>query len=162
MRRRGFLTILGAAASAPLLPAVPARAAGAAGAGVAGAATRTGYQKLLYGFAKFHAQTRASLTAEELIPRLGVNARTAEALMGRLAADGVVKPALGAAPGVMRGVRRIGAAADAPEPTALGRRLARWSDGLSHEKTVRPGVGRVSDETAVPGEDIARAADQGD
>ena len=92
IKRRGFLAMLGAAGLAPALPA--------GGTSVAAA----GYNRYMYGLAVFHARTRASLSAADLIARLKVNAVQAEALMGEMTARGVVAPVAHAAGGVVRAI----------------------------------------------------------
>ncbi|PIE13210.1 MAG: hypothetical protein CSA70_06495 [Rhodobacterales bacterium] len=84
--------MLGGALVAPALPLRRAAlATGAASARVGG------YNTLLYGLARFHAQTRSTLSANDLVPRLGVSSDKAKALMSELVSKGVVEPATGAA-----------------------------------------------------------------
>ena len=93
MKRRNFLSLLGAAGTAPLLP-LPANAASAS----------LGYNRYMYGLAVFHARTRASLSVADLVTWLRVSTATAEAMMGEMSARGVLVPALNAASGTMRAV----------------------------------------------------------
>jgi 3-isopropylmalate/(R)-2-methylmalate dehydratase small subunit len=84
MQRRGFLSLLAAAASAPLLPGrVAAQAAG--------------YSRSAFGMAVFHARTRVGLTAADLSGRLRVSAPVAEAMMRELSAKGLIATTTGAA-----------------------------------------------------------------
>lgn len=83
MKRRGFLSLLGAAGLAPVLPALPAVPAAAAG-----------YNRYMYGLAVFHARTRASITAADLAAKLRVGLGTAEAMVGEMTAKGVLSPVL--------------------------------------------------------------------
>ncbi|MDJ0638593.1 MAG: hypothetical protein QNJ20_07145 [Paracoccaceae bacterium] len=93
MKRRNFLSLLGAAGAAPMLPA-PLKAAPVAAAG---------YNRYMYGLAVFHARTRASITAGDLIAKLRVSGATANALMSEMASKGVLMPALNSA-GAMQAV----------------------------------------------------------
>lgn len=88
MKRRNFLSMVGAAAAAPILPSI--------GASQATAAVATGYNRYMYGLAVFHARTRAGLTTADLMARLRISAVQAEAMMGEMTARGVLTPALGA------------------------------------------------------------------
>lgn len=91
MKRRNFLSLLGAVGLAPVLP-LPAGAAPVA----------AGYNRYMYGLAVFHARNRASVTAADLVAKLRVNAVTAEAMMGEMSSKGVIAPALNAAGNAMR------------------------------------------------------------
>lgn len=120
MRRRGFLSLLGSAAIVPALPVRGAQAAAvAARAGMAGGAGG-GYARLLYRLAVYHAETGGTVSADGLMPKLGVTAGRAEALMAKMAARGVVEPAAGTAPGIFR------AAARRSDPRATFGRLVQW------------------------------------
>ncbi|MGJ8546244.1 MAG: hypothetical protein ACSHWZ_12445 [Sulfitobacter sp.] len=95
MKRRAFLSLIGAAAAAPALPAFGVQG-GAAVFAVSGAVSRAaGYNRYLYGLAVFQARTRASLNAADLIARLKVSAPQAQAMMHEMTARGVLSPALG-------------------------------------------------------------------
>lgn len=83
MKRRGFLTLLGAAGLAPALPGLPV---------AAGSATSSG----LYARALAHAQTRASVSAKGLAHCLKISASQADALMARLRTQGAIAPTQGA------------------------------------------------------------------
>ena len=91
MKRRGFLTMLGAAGLVPALP-MPVSAAPVA----------AGYNRYMYGLAVFHARTRASISATDLMARLKVSAVQAEAMMGEMTAKGVLTPVVNAAGGAAR------------------------------------------------------------
>jgi hypothetical protein len=56
----------------------------------------------MYGLAVFHARTRASVSAADLISKLRVSAATAEAMMGEMRIKGVLVPSLNAAGGAMK------------------------------------------------------------
>jgi hypothetical protein len=88
MKRRHFLSMLGAATVAPALPAFGAQGSVAAAA--------AGYNRYMYGLAVFHARTRASVSAVDLISRLKVSAVQANAMMGEMSASGVLSQATGA------------------------------------------------------------------
>jgi hypothetical protein len=91
--RRSFLSLLGAAGLAPALP-LPAGAATAA----------SGYNRYMYGLAVFHARTRATVSAADLVAKLRVSSATAEAMLGEMTAKGVITPAMQAAGGVARAI----------------------------------------------------------
>jgi len=86
MKRRQFLTMLGASTLAPALP-LPAMPAAARGAG---------YTRYMYGLAVFQARPRASVTAADLVTRLGVSTSQASAMMGEMSARGVLSAVTGA------------------------------------------------------------------
>ena len=80
MKRRGFLTMFGAAIAAPALPmAAPAPAAAV-------------YNRYMYGLAVFHARTRAHVSARGLALGLKVTTAQAEAMIAEMASGGLVKP----------------------------------------------------------------------
>jgi len=82
MKRRGFLQLLGAAATAPLLP-------------TATLAQAAGYNRYQYGLAVFHARTRAHVSARGIAFRLKVSIPQAEAMIGEMVDKGLVKPVFG-------------------------------------------------------------------
>ncbi|THH36200.1 hypothetical protein E4Z66_14215 [Aliishimia ponticola] len=112
MRRRQFLSLLGAAGMAPALP-MPAARAAAVGA--------AGYNRYMYGLAVFHAHTRASISAVDLAGKLKVSLGTAEAMLGEMTAKGVVGPILNSS--AMRAISRTSVGphvVSVPKPSDLG------------------------------------------
>lgn len=103
MKRRHFLSLIGAASAAPLVPV-----AGSA----APAATVVGYNRYMYGLAVFHARTRASVSAADLIGKLRVSSATANAMLSEMRAKGVLVSSLKAGAGTMRAARPNGQAGD--------------------------------------------------
>ena len=83
MKRRNFLTMIGAATLAPALHSL-------GGTPVATAAA--GYNRYMYGLGVFQARTRAGLTTVELMTRLKLNKVQAEAMIGEMTASGVFSP----------------------------------------------------------------------
>ena len=83
MKRRNFLSLMGAAAVAPALPAIPAPVAAA------------GYNRYMYGLAVFHARTRTNISAAGIAHRLKVSLPQAEAMIGEMVDANYVKPILG-------------------------------------------------------------------
>jgi hypothetical protein len=118
MKRRGFLSVLGAAAVMPVLPMHGAQAAAVATRAGAGG----GYARLLYGLAVYHAETGGAVSATALMPKLGVTAGRADALVARMAARGVIEPVAGSAPGLFRATPRQ------LDPRAALGRFSRWLD----------------------------------
>ncbi len=94
MRRRGFLSLVSAAAVAPALPAISAPAVTAT------------YNRYMFGLAVFHARTRAHVSAAGIAFRLKVTTVQAEAMIAEMAAKGMVTPVLGK-PGAVRAVSNI-------------------------------------------------------
>lgn len=90
MYRRNFLTVAGAAVLAPLVPAQ--------------ALPTLGYSRTQYGLAVFHARTRASLSAADLMRRLNVSGAAADAMIAEMKTSGVIAPITNVAAGVMRAV----------------------------------------------------------
>jgi len=115
MKRRNFLSIMSGAAIAPVLPlrAVQVAASTSAAGG--------GYARLLYGLSVYHAQVGGAASAVDLMPRLGVTATKAKALVAEMAAKGVVSPAAASSTGMFRLTRRA-------SPTTTSSRLAKWLD----------------------------------
>lgn len=142
MDRRRFLTLAGAAGVLPALPASAVRAA-AGGAG---------YNRYTYGLAVFHARTRASLSAADLIARLKVNAVQAEAMIGEMTASGVVRPVLSAAGGAVQAI--------SPQPQALPGRdiLRKAADWVSEDAESAEPAAEATD--AEPGTGTEADADQ--
>jgi len=94
MKRRGFLSMLGAAAVVPALPAAAAPAVTAT------------YNRYMFGLAVFHARTRAHVSAAGIAYRLKVTTAQAEAMMAEMVGKGMVTPVTGN-PGTMRAVSNI-------------------------------------------------------
>ena len=86
MKRRKFLSLIGAASLAPALPTFGAPASTSVAAG---------YNRYMYGLAVFHARTRKSLTTADLMARLKVNSVQAKAMMGEMSAHGVFSSVTG-------------------------------------------------------------------
>ena len=124
MRRRSFLRAMLAAGAVPL---APARA-------VAAVARPT---PSLYSLAVFHARTRVGLTAADLATRLRVSTATADALMARLSAGGLIAPAFSAATQALRGTAASGSNLPKNAPGAL-RDLA--ETGLRRAADNEPGT----------------------
>ena len=120
MQRRNFLSLIGAAAVAPALPAI--------GAPTSVAATATGYNRYMYGLAVFQARTRASITAADLVTRLGVSAPQASAMINEMSARGVLSSVTGAA--------RI--AATAPPRKPYVRKMLRQIAEMTHDPADPP------------------------
>lgn len=110
IKRRNFLTMLGAAATAPLVPARVMAAAPAAAAS---------YNRYQYGLAVFHARTRASLGVADLMSRLNVTGATAEAMMAEMKSSGIITPVLNSAAGAMRAI-----SPNSTDPRSITERLA--------------------------------------
>ncbi|WP_424941543.1 hypothetical protein [Aliiroseovarius sp. S253] len=110
IKRRNFLTMLGAAATAPLIPARALSAAPAAA---------VGYNRYQYGLAVFHARTRASLGVADLMSRLNVTGATAEAMMAEMKSSGIIAPVLNSAAGAMRAI-----SPNSADPRSITERLA--------------------------------------
>jgi hypothetical protein len=91
MKRRSFLSMMGAAGLVPAMPALAQPAPVAAG-----------YNRYMYGLAVFHARTRATVSVADLMTRLKVGSGPAEAMIGEMTAKGVIKPTLQSAGGLMR------------------------------------------------------------
>lgn len=81
MKRRSFLTMLGAAVAAPALPMAAAPAPVAAV-----------YNRYTYGLAVFHARTHAHVTAAGIAKRLKVTPAQAKAMISEMSSAGLVKP----------------------------------------------------------------------
>jgi len=94
MKRRGFLTMLGAATVAPALPSVAAPAVTAT------------YNRYMFGLAVFHARTRAHISAAGIAYRLKVTTVQAEAMIAEMTGKGMVTPITGS-PGQVRAVSNI-------------------------------------------------------
>lgn len=124
MKRRNFLSMLGAAMTAPLMPVKPLAAAPAAVAG---------YNRYQYGLAVFHARTRASLSIADLMGRLNVSSTTAEALMAEMKAKGVIAPMANAAAGAMRAV-----SAHKTDPRPVADRLASKAKDIVQKSLQQP------------------------
>ncbi|MGB3244170.1 MAG: hypothetical protein WBB25_06535 [Sulfitobacter sp.] len=95
MKRRNFLTLIGAASLSPALPAFGARASAA-----------VGYNRYMYGLAVFHARTRVGLTMTDLMARLGVSSSQASAMLSEMTARGVLSGVTGAVNGVSHAAPR--------------------------------------------------------
>ena len=94
MKRRGFLSMVSAAAVAPVLPAISAPAVSAT------------YSRYMFGLAVFHARTRAHVSAAGIAFRLKITTVQAEAMIAEMATKGMVTPVLGK-PGAVRAVSNI-------------------------------------------------------
>jgi len=81
MKRRSFLTMLGAAVTAPALPV----AASSAPAAVV-------YNRYTYGLGVFHARTHAHVSAAGIARRLRVTPAQAKAMISEMSSAGLVKP----------------------------------------------------------------------
>jgi len=126
MRRRHFLTTLGAAAVAPALPAL--------GAGAPVAQAAAGYNRYQYGLAVFHARTRAGLTAADLMGRLHISAAQAHAMMSEMSASGVLTRGAGIARATA-GTRAAAAKSPLTRAPYVRRALRRMAD---HSATDTP------------------------
>ncbi|SEW46011.1 hypothetical protein SAMN04488515_3426 [Cognatiyoonia koreensis] len=82
MKRRSFLTALGAAIAMPVLPSLPA-------------AQVASFNRYTYGLAVFHARTRAHVSARGIAHCLKVSVPQAEAMIAEMARNGLVKPVFG-------------------------------------------------------------------
>lgn len=90
MKRRSFLSLLGAAIATPALPA---------------AAPAASYSRLTFGIAVLHARTRAHVSARGLAWCLKVPLPQAKAMLSEMAARGMVTPV--GLSGQMRAVSNI-------------------------------------------------------
>jgi hypothetical protein len=79
MKRRNFLTLIGAAATAPLIPALPAAAA---------PATALNFNQFTYGLAALHTRIEGGLPISEISRRFKLAPHQAEALAQKLVNDG--------------------------------------------------------------------------
>lgn len=93
MKRRRFLSLIGAASAAPFLPV-----------GAAASSAAASYNRYMYGLAVFHARTRATISTADIGARLRVSAVTAEAMISEMSLRGALVPAMNAGAGTMRAV----------------------------------------------------------
>ena len=122
MRRRSFLSLIGAAGLAPALPSVGAAAPVAAG-----------YNRYMYGLAVFHARTRASLSAGDLMARLKVTAVQADAMIGEMTAKGVLGPVTHGTTSVLRTIEpQYRGSSD--RASRVLRRVADWTRNQENER----------------------------
>ncbi len=91
MKRRGFLSLLGAVGIAPVLP-LPWPAAPVA----------AGYNRYIYGLAVFQTRIRASFSAADLMTRLRITSPVAKSMIREMTADGAIAPAMSATGGALR------------------------------------------------------------
>lgn len=124
MKRRGFLTMLGAAVTAPALPAVSSAPAAAA------------YNRYMYGLAVFHARTRAHVSARGIAYCLKVSTAQAEAMIAEMTKNGLVKPVFGAG-GNVRAVSNI-LNTDTWGTSGVARRAERRKSGDARKKRPTP------------------------
>jgi len=143
MKRRNFLTMLGAAASVPLMPAPALTAA---------PAVAVSYNRYQYGLAVFHARTRSSLGVADLMSRLNVSGATAQAMMVEMKASGVIAPVVNSAVGAMRAIT-----SNQTDPRSVAERLAEKAGQM-----LRDPLPDVSAEDDVPEDinDIDRVSDE--
>ena len=128
MKRRNFLTMMGATALAPALPAFGAPVSVAAG----------GYNRYQYGLAVFHARTRANISAAGIAHRLKVSMPQAEAMIGEMIENNYVKPVLGGS--------KVKAISNITKPDFLGfERAARQVKAATN--TVTPRIQTPSERT---------------
>ena len=128
MKRRNFLTMMGATALAPALPAFGAPISVAAG----------GYNRYQYGLAVFHARTRANISAAGIAHRLKVSMPQAEAMIGEMIESNYVKPVLGGS--------KVKAISNITKPDFLGfERAARQAKAAAN--TVTPRIQTPSERT---------------
>ena len=97
MKRRNFLSMLGAAVTVPMIP-VPAMA----GASATATAAAAGYNRYQYGLAVFQARSQASLGIADLVARLHISTAQAEAMLGEMRASGIVAPVMNSASNAVR------------------------------------------------------------
>ena len=128
MKRRNFLTMMGATALAPALPAFGAPVSVAAG----------DYNRYQYGLSVFHARTRANISAAGIAHRLKVSMPQAEAMIGEMIESNYVKPVLGGS--------KVKAISNITKPHFLGfERAARQAKAAAN--TVTPSIQTPSERT---------------
>ncbi|MCK0126634.1 hypothetical protein MWU76_19745 [Gelidibacter sp. F2691] len=125
IKRRNFLTMLGAAATAPLVPARVLAAAPTAA---------VGYNRYQYGLAVFHARTRASVGVADLMSRLNVSGATAQAMMAEMKASGVITPVLNSAAGAMRAIKP-----NSVDPRSAAERIAEKAGNMMRSALTKSG-----------------------
>ena len=79
MKRRGFLSLIGAAATAPMIPVLPTAATGG---------TVLRFNQFTYGLAALHTRIEGGLPLSEMARRFHLSPLQAQALADRLVADG--------------------------------------------------------------------------
>lgn len=128
MKRRKFLTMMGAATLAPVLPTASTPAAVLAG----------GYNRYQYGLAVFHARTRANISAAGIAHSLKVTMPQAEAMIGEMIKSNFVQPVLGGS--------KVRAISNITKPDFLGFERAA-QQAKTAAKTAKPRIKSPSERT---------------
>ena len=116
MKRRSFLSLIGAATVAPALPSMGSSAA---------VQTAVGYNRYMYGLGVFQARTRAGLTTADLMARLHLTPAQASAMMREMTARGVFAQTIGAA--------RVAVQNPIPRKPYVRRALREFQDALEDQ-----------------------------
>ena len=85
MKRRRFLSLVGAAGAVPMIPALPSVAA----APVAAPATVISFNQFTYGLAALHTRIEGAVPLADLAKRFGLSPSQTEVLAQRLVSDGL-------------------------------------------------------------------------
>lgn len=137
MKRRSFLSLLGAAGSAQAWPSL----------GVTSVPVAVSYNRYMYGLAVFRARTRASISATDLMMRLKVSALQADAMMSEMTADGLVTPVTNAAGQTMRALDPQ-YARPLEHPKTLLSKAAEWLEDQG--EIIEPAAATDESKTYVP------------
>ncbi len=141
MKRRNFLSMASMFGIAPNFSALPSYAASAS-------ANVTKYNGFQYGLAVFHARTRASLSAADLVNKLSVNASVADAMIAKMIREGHVKAS---AAGAVQAISRFNGT-QTPKLLQLGdvdKALDEYLDQILQNEDCEQGVRNSHEEEVI-------------